>query len=136
MRSKKCATNCVRVGRRMSEHLFLCGLSKTQRALYKGGRELRISEPSANVRLEIEDIRRRLVYNEPDLLTDLIEVAVYVFAADCAVRRGGRFLRDMGKHWRRNFHLVIAVRQPGKWSERERLFALREALEFLSEDAW
>src|SRR5262245_40561569 len=136
MRSRKCAMSCARAGRQMPEHLFLCGLSKTQRAQYRGGRELRLAEPSENVRLQIEDIRRRLVHNEPALLTDLVEISVYVFAAACAVRRGGRFLKDMGKHWRRNFHLVVAVRNPGRWSEPECLFALREALEFLSEDAW
>jgi 7-cyano-7-deazaguanine synthase in queuosine biosynthesis len=120
----------------MFEHLFLCGLSKTQRQQYSGGRELQLSEPLANVRLKVDDIRRRLLDNEADIMTDLIEIAAYVFAADCAVSRGGRFLKNMGKHWRRKFHLVIAVREPGRWSEPERLYALREALEFLSEDAW
>jgi hypothetical protein len=120
----------------MPEHLFLCGLSKTQRAQYRAGRELQLAGPLANVRLKVNDIRRHLIDNEADLLTDLMEIAIYVFAADCAVRRGGPFLKDMGRYWRRNFHLVIAVRKPGRWSEPERLFALREALEFMSEDTW
>jgi hypothetical protein len=120
----------------MPEPLFLCGLSKTQRAQYRRGRELQLVGPLANVRLKVNDIRRHLIDNEADLLTDLMEIAIYVFAADCAVRRGGPFLKDMGRYWRRNFHLVIAVRQPGRWSEPERLFALREALEFMSEDTW
>src|SRR5262249_32315653 len=128
--------SCARAGRPMSDHLFLCGLSRTQRAQYSGGWELCLHGPSANVRLQVDDIRRSLTDNEPPPLTDLMEIAVYVFAADCAVRRGGPKLKDMGKHWRRKFHLVIAVRRPGMWSERERLFALRQALEFLSEDTW
>jgi hypothetical protein len=120
----------------MPEHLFLWGLSKTQRAQYGGGRVLQLAEPSANVRLNVEGIRRRLIDNEPDLLTDLMEIAAYVFAVDCAVHRGGPFLKNMGEHWRRNFRIVISVRQPGRWSEPERLFALRQVLEFLSEDTW
>jgi hypothetical protein len=120
----------------MSENIFLCGLSNTQRAKCSRGRVLQLAAPSANIRLNIEDIRRRLIDNESDLLTDLMEIAVYVFAADCAVRRGGPFLKNMGRAWRRNFRLVIAVRRPGRWSEPQCLFALRQTLEFLSEDTW
>jgi 7-cyano-7-deazaguanine synthase in queuosine biosynthesis len=120
----------------MTEELFLCGLTAEQRVLYGSGRDLHLRGPSANVRLRIDDLRRCFLEVEPELLTDLLEIAVYVFAADCAVSRGGAALKNFGERWRRTFRLVIAVRQPGSWTEPHRLHCLREALEFLTEDSW
>ena len=120
----------------MPDHLFLCGLSPTQRTAYEGGRELHLHGSRKNLRLEVDDIRGRLSEVEPKLLTDLVEIASYVFAADNLVSRGGDVLRNMGKAWRRRFRLVIAVRQPGIWKEPQHLHALCTALQFLSEDNW
>jgi hypothetical protein len=120
----------------MAENLFLCGMTPAQRAQYKGGRELRLHGSSPNVILEVDDIRKRLVGVEAQLLTDLLELAVYVFAADCSIRRGGPTFPGMGATWRRTFKLVVAVREPGLWAEQGRLAALTEALHFLSDDDW
>jgi len=120
----------------MGDHLFLCGLSQTQLSSYDGGRVLQLHGPRQNVRLRMDDIRRRLLEVEPELLTDLAEIATYVFAADNLVSRGGDVLRNMGKAWRRSFHLVIAVRQPGIWKEPQRQHTLCEVLQFLTEDSW
>jgi 7-cyano-7-deazaguanine synthase in queuosine biosynthesis len=120
----------------MGDHVFLCGLGLAQLNAYGGGRVLQLHGPKKNVRLQIDDIRRRLLEAEPELLTDLAEIATYVFAADNLVSRGGDVLRNMGKAWRRSFHLVIAVRQPGIWKEPQRQHALCEVLQFLSEDSW
>ena len=120
----------------MAERLFLCGLSAAQQARYAAGRALHLHGPKANVRLHLDDLRGGLLEIEPELLTDLIEIAVYVFAADCAISRGGPALKEMGAQWRRQFRLVIAVRQPGSWAAPQRLHALREALQFLTEDCW
>jgi hypothetical protein len=120
----------------MAERLFLSGLSAAQRAEHKDGRALNLHGPDANVRLRLDDIRRGLLAVESELLTDLLEIAAYVFAADNAVPRGGPTLRRMGRRWRRQFRLVIAVRQPGTWGEPQRLNALREVLQFLSDDSW
>lgn len=120
----------------MAEHLFLCGLSDAQRAAYEGGREFRLHGPTANVRLKLDDVRRNLLKVETDLLADFIELAAYIFAADCSVRRGGATFPNAGANWRRNFRLIVAVREPGRWSEPQLQYALREALEFLSDDTW
>jgi Queuosine biosynthesis protein QueC len=120
----------------MADHLFLCGLSQTQLISYDGGRELQLHGPKKNLRLQVDDIRRRLFEVEPELLTDLAEIATYVFAADNLVSRGGDALRNMGKAWRRRFRLVIAVRRPGIWKEPQHLHALCDVLGFLSEDSW
>ena len=120
----------------MVEHVFHCGLSQNQLQELGDGRELQLHGPKANVRLRLDDVRERLLEVEPELLTDLAEIAVYVFAADCAVRRGGPKLENMGAAWRRNFRMVIAVRLPGAWRHPTCLAALRETLEFLTEDNW
>lgn len=120
----------------MAEQLFLCGLSDDQLAQHRSGRRLFLHGPRANVRLDAENIRDRLLSVEPERLTDLMEIAAYVFAADCAVRRGGPYLRNLAERWRRSFHLVIAVRRPEAWNEPTLLAALRGALGFLSEDSW
>src|SRR5262245_52796764 len=128
--------NCAGAGRLMGDHLFLCGLSQAQLSSYDGGRVLQLRGSKTNLRLEIDDIRRRLLEVEPELLTDLAEIATYVFAADNLVSRGGDALRNMGRSWRRSFHLVVAVRQPGIWKEPQRQHTLCEVLQFLTEDSW
>jgi 7-cyano-7-deazaguanine synthase in queuosine biosynthesis len=65
-----------------------------------------------------------------------MEIATYVFAADCAVRRGGPYLKNFAERWRRSFHLIIAVRRPEAWGEATLLAALTGVLGFLSEDEW
>jgi hypothetical protein len=120
----------------MADHLFLCGLTPIERENYAGGRELQLHGPKKNLRLEMEGFRRWLSEVEPELLTDLIEIATYVFAADNLVSRGGDAFKNMGKAWRRRFRLVIAVRQPGIWKEPQHQHALCEVLRFLSEDSW
>lgn len=120
----------------MAEQLFLCGLSDGQLAQYRSGCRLFLHGPRANVRLQVENIRDQLLAVEEELLTDLIEIATYVFAADCAVRRGGPYFKNFAERWRRSFHLVIAVRGMEAWSEPTLLAALKGALAFLSEDDW
>lgn len=121
----------------MADHLFLCGLTEAQRADYGPGRELYLHGPKSNVRLRLDDVRSQLLNVESeDLLTDLAEIAVYVFAADCAVPRGGPTFKNVGANWRRTFKLVIAVRHPVMWREPQRLTGLRDVVQFLSDDAW
>jgi hypothetical protein len=120
----------------MLDHLFLCGLGPTQCADYEAGRELHLHGPKKNLRLQIDNIRRRLSEVESVLLTDLVEIATYVFAADNLATRGGNAFKNMGEAWRRRLRLVIAVRRPGIWKEPQHLHVLCEALRFLSEDSW
>ena len=46
--------------------------------------------------LRIEQLRRQMVSDIPDILTDLLEIAAYVYAADSKVRRGGRYMQHVG----------------------------------------
>lgn len=87
-----------------------------------------------NVFLQISDLSEVMARNVPDVLTDLLDVAVYVFAADQGTRRGG--LRDTGEKWRRRFWFHIPVRLPEVWSREDVSNALVDVLSFISEDSY
>jgi hypothetical protein len=117
-----------------NEHLVLCS-GATARP--RGDEKLLILNlhgASANVRLEIEDISRRLLANLSDVHADLLEIASYVYAADSAVSRGGKTDSHLGAMWRRKFRFVIPVRQPSLWSSDPVNAALVETISFLSDD--
>ena len=120
----------------MLRHVYLCGLSEAQRSGYAQGNELSLAERVGNLTLRLDALRRRLVGVEPKQLTDLIEIASYVFAADRTTRRGTEILKNCGEDWRRNFLMVIAVRKPAFWIRADVKSALTEALGFASEDNW
>jgi len=116
------------------EHLVLCGgLRPIQRQRAKIHR-LDVSGSLPNVQLRISDIRRALVTNVQDVLTDLLEIAAYVYCADGTVRRGGSKMSQLGKDWRRRFRFVIPVRLPNFWSSILISTLLVDALSFLSDD--
>jgi hypothetical protein len=76
-----------------NEHLVLCSGAKGPKAGRASSLSLSLHGTSANVRLRIADISRRLLANIPDVLVDLLEVANYIYAADSAIQRGGRIER-------------------------------------------
>src|SRR5687768_14979161 len=103
----------------MPEHLVLCG--SAERRPPRGGKCLRLNlqGPERNAALQVEDISRKLVANVPDLLTDLVELATYVYIGDRAISRGGKTLPGMGETWRRKLHFVVPVRRLDVWSSGE-----------------
>jgi hypothetical protein len=118
----------------MPERLVLCGGAK------RAGRDsilhLALYGRSQNITLKVEDITTRLVQNVPDLLTDLAEIATYVYCADLATSRGGDAQVGMGAGWRRHFRFIIPVRNPDHWNNRKLLESLCDTLGFLSEDKY
>ena len=57
----------------------------------------------SRINLHIGDLLRRLVDNIPDVLTDMLEIAVYVYCADQFTKRGTSNMSNMGAEWRRQF---------------------------------
>src|SRR5215468_11323915 len=117
-----------------NEHLVICGRAADP----DGGRakrlDLNLHGPSANVRLEIGDISRRLLASISDLHADLLEIASYIYAADSAIPRGGLTDKKLGAQWRRTFQFVIPVRNPKLWSSTPLIEALIQTAGFLSDD--
>lgn len=95
---------------------------------------LNLQGAKPNVFLQISDISAAVAQNVPDLLTDLLDVAVYVFAADQGSTRGGA--RDSGEKWRRDFRFHIPVRSPDTWKSDAVSNALADALSFVSDDTF
>ena len=121
----------------MAERLVLCGGLTTRRADRSWVIELDTQAKKgapAKVNLQIWDISSRMVQDVPDVLTDLVEIASYVYCADQFTKRGTDLMRDMGADWRRHFTFRIPVRRPDLWTSAPVLAALTETLGFLSED--
>ncbi len=89
---------------------------------------------SGKVNLKIDQISRRLAADIPDVLTDLLELAAYVYCADQFTSRGTTQMTAMGATWRRRFRFKIPVRQPHVWNEAKVKEALCQTLGFLTED--
>jgi hypothetical protein len=120
----------------MTRHLILCGGLEPFQG--ENGREhvFAINDRPGGIDLRIEQLRRQMVSDIPDTLTDLLEIAAYVYAADSQVRRGGRHMRRVGADWRREFKFAIPVRNPELWSSPPVRDALVETIGFLSDDSY
>ena len=117
-----------------NEHLVLCSGASAKPRGDEKPLTLNLHGASANVRLEIEDISRRLLANLSHDHVDLLEIASYIYAADSAISRGGKTDSHLGAMWRRKFRFVIPVRQPRLWSSDPVMAALVETIGFLSDD--
>lgn len=117
------------------DHVVVCGEAPAPRRA-KEEQILRLSLDGAepNVDLEIIDITRRLSSDVPDVLTDLVEIASYVYCADQAITRGGEGVQAFGERWRRNFVFYVPVRLPSIWSSHSTVDALQRTLGLLSDD--
>lgn len=118
--------------------LVLCGGSRAPKGFDTTLDPIRLdllgSDP--NIELKVQDISSKLLKELPDHLVDLLEIATYVYCADQAWTRGGETLVGNGAKWRRKFHLHIPVREPDRWNAALLKEALKDVLEFLSDDEY
>lgn len=120
-----------------SDHIILCGGAPTRRRAKPDNIiRLDLAGDEPNIDLEIINISRRLSSDVPEILTDLVEIASYVYCADQAVTRGGEGVLTFGAQWRRNFIFHIPVRRPSVWSSPSVLQVLRKTLAVLSDDTY
>jgi hypothetical protein len=119
------------------ERIILCGgAPPPPRVARDKILSLRLGAGDDEVKLKITDITNRLASELPPVLTDLVEVASYVYCADQALTRGGDGVIAFGQRWRRHFSFHIPVRVPEVWSSAPVLTALRDTLGFLSDDEY
>ncbi len=119
------------------ERIILCGgVSPPPRVKREKLLSLRLGEGDDEVKLKITDITNRLASELPPILTDLVELASYVYCPDQALTRGGNGVTAFGERWRRRFSFHIPVRKPDVWSSAPVLTALRDTLGFLSDDEY
>ncbi|MBY0457881.1 MAG: hypothetical protein K2V38_11125, partial [Gemmataceae bacterium] len=122
-----------------TEHLVLCSGAQAAGARPRNAVALHAYGPNANVNFKLEHLRRSLWALIPPVLRDLLDVAVYVYAADQAVTRGngGRLIGgEVGAGWRRALRVRVPVRQPDLWNTPAVRGALEDALRFATEDEW
>lgn len=120
-----------------SEKLILCGGARPKE-VPPGALKLILdlwgTTGTRNVWLEIENLHASLWRDIPPRFQDLLEIATYVYSCDSSSRRGKVDVDSFGSFWRRHLHFHIPVREPDFWKSTEVSAALRETLEFLSDD--
>ena len=121
----------------MAERLVICGGLPAPAPGKEDVLELdaKASEGAASrVNLKLGDLSVRMVEDVPHVLTDLIEIAAYVYCADQFTRRGGETMSDMGRDWFRRFCFRIPVRRIDLWQRADIRETLIETLAALSDD--
>jgi 7-cyano-7-deazaguanine synthase in queuosine biosynthesis len=121
-----------------AKHVILCGGTKLSA---RGGAwksidpiNLALGDGVHDVHLRLHDLTSSMTANLSDVHTDLLEIAAFIYAADQAIRRGGKAEFEYGLKWRRHLWLEIPVRNPDFWMAPGVLNPLREVLTFLSDD--
>jgi hypothetical protein len=117
----------------VKQHDIECGETT---ASHPGAIALALNGRGKNVNLRIDYISRRMVANIPTLLTDLLEIAAYVYCADQRLPRGTSHFANYGENWRRTLNFTIPVRHPEVWGQEQVLRLLTSTLGFLSDDSY
>ena len=91
----------------------------------------------ANINIRFENVAKVFLRHLSPRLVDFLEIAAYVFSADCATRRGTEWTdEDSTEPWARDFAFVIPVRDTEFWSSGEVTCLITEVLSFLSDDKY
>lgn len=91
----------------------------------------------ANVNIRFENVAKVFNKHLSPRLVDLLEIASYVFSADCATSRGSEWTDDSSTEpWSRDFAFVIPVREPSFWNATNHKCLITEVLTFLSNDKY
>lgn len=119
--------------------LFLCSGAKVppDDVIAKGRKMIQLDSvgSQANVNIRFENVARVLQSHLSPRLTDFLEIAAYVYTADCSTQRGTQWTDDNSTEpWERNFAFVIPVRDPNFWESVSS--QLIEVLHFLSDDRY
>ena len=93
-------------------------------------------DEDGNVHIRIEDVAKVFLQHLSPRLTDLLEIAAYVYSADCGTNRGKQWEDDAIEPWSRTFQFVIAVRDHAFWKQREICELLQTTLNFMSDDKY
>lgn len=89
--------------------------------------------PDKNLKISFESLTHEILSNFSPLAQDLLEIASYVYYADCSVPRSSN-IDVFARNWIRKFEFVIPVSNPNIWNSTELKNALIESLHFLSGD--
>src|SRR6202521_3723089 len=104
--------------------LFACSGAKiaADDPLARGRRlvELDSVGSKSNVNIRFENVAKVFHQHLSPRLVDLLEIASYVYSADCATSRGKAWTdEDSTEPWGRDLAFVIPVREPDFWNSSE-----------------
>lgn len=121
--------------------LFVCGGAKASSRDPLTADRIQIHLNSigskSNVTIRFENVARILGQHLSPRLVDLLEIAAYIYSADCATRRGIAWTDDDSTEpWGRDLAFVIPVRDHVFWNSEGISSLLQELLSFLSDDRW
>lgn len=121
----------------LKEYVFYCGEKKDKtNTPEKDTRYLSFTGVDKNIHFKISDVSESMKQNVPDVFLDLLEVAAYVFIADQSAPRGGTDISMMDKNRRRKMVLHVPVRNLELWKLSTTRKALRDLLNFMSDDEY
>lgn len=90
-----------------------------------------------NVNLRLEDLAKVFERHLTPRLKDLLEIAAYIFSADCSTARGSDWTdKYTTESWGRDFQFIIPVRDLDFWQRNEVQQLLSQILRFLSDDKY
>lgn len=89
-----------------------------------------------NVKIRFEDVARTFQHNISPRLMDFLEIASYVFTADCCTQRGEWKDDKAEEPWGRDLAFLIGVRDPYFWEAPKVKSLLQQVLRFLSNDTY
>lgn len=90
-----------------------------------------------NVHIRFENVAKVVRQNLSPRLIDFLEIASYVYSADCGTLRGNKWTDDDSTEpWSRDLSFVIPVRDLEFWTRAEIKCLLAEILTFLSNDKY
>jgi hypothetical protein len=99
--------------------------------------ELSTQGEDANVHIRLMDLARVFDQHLSPRLEDALEIAAYVYAADCATQRGGAWADDdTAEPWKRDMRFVIPVRDLSFWERTDVNQLLPQILRFLADDTF
>ena len=121
--------------------LFLCsGATIASNDPFAAGRKQIVLDSIGthpNIDIRFENVAKIFQRHLSSRLTDLLEIAAYVYSADCSTKRGTEWMDDNSTEpWARDFGFKIAVRDPAFWGLPEISSHLTEVLGFLSNDRY
>jgi hypothetical protein len=125
----------------ISPRLFLCSDAKIAPSDSLAAGRQRIDLDSigkkANVHIRFENVAKVFHQHLSPRLVDLLEIASYVYSADCATSRGKAWTdEDSTEPWGRDLAFVIPVREPDFWNSSEVTDLIIDVLTFLSNDKY
>jgi hypothetical protein len=121
--------------------LFVCSGAKvtTSDPLAKGRHRVDLDSigRKSNVHISFENVAKVFQQDLYPRLIDFLEIAAYVFSADCSTARGTEWAdNNSTEPWTRDLAFVIPVRQPEFWETPQVKGLLEEVLNFLSNDIY